>query len=475
MLGKRSIFISYAKEQRVTADRIALSLRTSGYKVFLDTDDLLPGISYDERIQQAIAESAAFVFLISPNSLTDGRYTLSELKFAREKWNNPSHAILPVIVEPVPHETIPEYLKAVTILEPKGNVAAEVTAAVSKMVSFPRRLVLFSTTGLIVVAALMWVLFPHRQQSTVDLAISLDRTEASEANDSATNAPGAVAKDQRLFRVTYKESTEGKHPSISYQLPYLDRVRQGGPVVGVEDSEKVISWRYPRLAIKIVNNTPKTLFVSRVLINVISSEVVDEPIPIISAKSMNALRIDNAGWGDLIDPVLDVAISEIADEQSLPLFAPAKSQVVRQTFSTTDSVRLNDLVPARLRDSEEVAVSGTLHYGPAGSRKALGFKTTVMLDIKVGQVMPPTFVYPATYFAAGKPGAIITIPVEQVLGPGEADHFLITVGTDKTCRNRLAVSLEATTGEIFRGGELFLDLFVPRGRTESPQLKPEKP
>ena len=121
------------------------------------------------------SRSSLEYFFISPFAHRRSTYTLSRLKFAREKWNNPSRAILPVIVEPVPHETIPEYLKAVTILEPKGNVAAEVTAAVSKMVSFPRRLLLFITTGLIVLAALIWFLFPHRQQSRVDLAISLNQ------------------------------------------------------------------------------------------------------------------------------------------------------------------------------------------------------------------------------------------------------------------------------------------------------------
>jgi hypothetical protein len=92
------VFISYASEYRPVAERIALSLRGRGYKVFLDKDDLPAGASYDDKIHQAILSSGAFIFLISPESIADGRYTLTELKFARERWPNPSRSVLPVVV-----------------------------------------------------------------------------------------------------------------------------------------------------------------------------------------------------------------------------------------------------------------------------------------------------------------------------------------------------------------------------------------
>lgn len=70
---------------------------------------------------------------MSPDSVQSGGYALSELKFARERWPNPSGAVLPVIVQKTDHNLIDEYLNAVTSLELEGNPGAEVAAAVSKL------------------------------------------------------------------------------------------------------------------------------------------------------------------------------------------------------------------------------------------------------------------------------------------------------------------------------------------------------
>ncbi len=78
------------------------------------------------------------VFLISPESVTKGRYTLSELAFARTKWPNPSNRVLPVMMARTPLDQVPTYLKAVTILEPQGSAAAETRAAVDRMLEAER-------------------------------------------------------------------------------------------------------------------------------------------------------------------------------------------------------------------------------------------------------------------------------------------------------------------------------------------------
>jgi hypothetical protein len=127
------IFLSFASEQKAQAEPIALALRARGYLVFFSHDDLPPGDSFDARVEQAVAACDLMVFLISPESTTKGRYTLTELAFARAKWPNPSNHVLPVLIAPTPLERLPSYLKAVTILEPEGNAAAEVSAAVTRI------------------------------------------------------------------------------------------------------------------------------------------------------------------------------------------------------------------------------------------------------------------------------------------------------------------------------------------------------
>jgi hypothetical protein len=77
------IFLSYASEQRTIAEPIAFALRGRGHKVFFDKADLPPGGNDDAQIERAIKQSDLLIFLVSPASVPPGRFTLTELAFAR--------------------------------------------------------------------------------------------------------------------------------------------------------------------------------------------------------------------------------------------------------------------------------------------------------------------------------------------------------------------------------------------------------
>ena len=62
------------------AESVAYSLREREYEVFLDRDELPPGQNYDQRIEDGIRQSNVFIFLISPESVEEGRYTLTEFQ-----------------------------------------------------------------------------------------------------------------------------------------------------------------------------------------------------------------------------------------------------------------------------------------------------------------------------------------------------------------------------------------------------------
>lgn len=123
-----NIFLSYASQQRSLAEEIQLALSAYGHRVFFDRSNLSPAWEYHAEIRKAVEASDAFIFLISPESVTRGRYALTEVKFAREKWPHPMGHVLPVMVIQTDLKRIPSYLRAVTILEPEGNIAAEVAA-----------------------------------------------------------------------------------------------------------------------------------------------------------------------------------------------------------------------------------------------------------------------------------------------------------------------------------------------------------
>lgn len=128
-----SIFISYASENREVAELVAFAMRARGYDVFLDKDDLPIGGSFEEKIQKAIYSADLFIFLISPSSLTRGRYTLTELSIARSRWKHPVGHVLPVMVEDVKITSIPAFLRSVSVLQPEGDTAAEVCAEAAQL------------------------------------------------------------------------------------------------------------------------------------------------------------------------------------------------------------------------------------------------------------------------------------------------------------------------------------------------------
>ena len=127
------IFLSYSSKDRSLAEPIYLALRAQEHSVFFDRSDLPPGEEYDVRIRDAIESSDLFVFLVTPNSLNPGSYTLTELDIAEKTWPQPGGKMLPVLLGPAEIPKLPPYLRTVTVLEPVGNVPAAVANAVHRI------------------------------------------------------------------------------------------------------------------------------------------------------------------------------------------------------------------------------------------------------------------------------------------------------------------------------------------------------
>ncbi|HTU67767.1 MAG TPA: SUMF1/EgtB/PvdO family nonheme iron enzyme [Steroidobacteraceae bacterium] len=133
------IFLSYASEDRATADAVRLALENGGHDVFYDREDLPAGGEFHARIRQAIEQSELAVFLVSPKTLDAGSYTLNEIQIAEEKWPRADGRVLPVLLEKVPTKDLPAYLASVTFLETPGNVPAAVCDAVHRIAGARRR------------------------------------------------------------------------------------------------------------------------------------------------------------------------------------------------------------------------------------------------------------------------------------------------------------------------------------------------
>lgn len=131
--AQQSIFLSYASENRAAAEDIAHALANDGHRVFFDKDSLVPGSNFNDRIRSEIRMSDRFVFLLTKPALEPGRFTLSELQFAKERWPAAKDNVLPVLLDPsLPVHDIPAYLRSVHILHVEGNAPAEVAAAIAQ-------------------------------------------------------------------------------------------------------------------------------------------------------------------------------------------------------------------------------------------------------------------------------------------------------------------------------------------------------
>lgn len=124
---KLTIFLSYAFEQKTIAAAIESALSVSGHRVFFDKKSLPIGEEFHQKIFNEIKTSDLMIFLISPDSIQDGSYTRSELKFARKT----GCLVFPVMTAPTDLSLIPNRIEATTILFPEGNIVAEVLAEIN--------------------------------------------------------------------------------------------------------------------------------------------------------------------------------------------------------------------------------------------------------------------------------------------------------------------------------------------------------
>jgi hypothetical protein len=199
----RTIFLSYSSPQSDAATRIELSLKGEGHSVFRDRSALPPGESFDARIRAAIEESDLLIFLISRESVSAGRYTLTELKFAEEKWGHPAGHVLPVLTEQLPNEAIPQFLRAVTMLQPRGDLAAEVAAAIDRMTQpwwrwflKPSGLALLVLVGLLVFGSIWqgvsW--YSERRAQTGEVTTLLKQSQAQSDSGNYASAWNLLEK-----------------------------------------------------------------------------------------------------------------------------------------------------------------------------------------------------------------------------------------------------------------------------------------
>jgi hypothetical protein len=83
-MGSRQIFLSYAREDITTVRALYARLKSDGFRIWLDLEDVLPGQLWESAIQGAIQNSRTCVIALSPNAITKTGYIQKEVRTALE-------------------------------------------------------------------------------------------------------------------------------------------------------------------------------------------------------------------------------------------------------------------------------------------------------------------------------------------------------------------------------------------------------
>lgn len=76
-----AVFLSYASEDKISAEKIKSALEAVGIDVFFDRDDLQVGNDWEAKLRRTIRECSLFMPIISRRTLVPGR------RFFRVEWN----------------------------------------------------------------------------------------------------------------------------------------------------------------------------------------------------------------------------------------------------------------------------------------------------------------------------------------------------------------------------------------------------
>lgn len=101
-LPMKLAFISYAKEDKIEAVSLMRKLHEKGILTWFDEKDLLPGDSWEDKIESAIESSDYFIALFSNNTLNKIGFKQREIEYALEQKSlRPESArfIIPILLD----------------------------------------------------------------------------------------------------------------------------------------------------------------------------------------------------------------------------------------------------------------------------------------------------------------------------------------------------------------------------------------
>jgi hypothetical protein len=266
---------------------------------------------------------------------------------------------------------------------------------------------------------------------------------------------------------------------IKYEMPYLTWLSDGSPIEPLTEygrPELKFTWQYPKLAVKVVNNTNRTLLLSEATIEILASEINKEPVLIIQSAwperpPLGTFHLVNEGWGDVVNATITYeARAENVNEFN---FKKSKGVINVGTFSDEAEITIVPNIPFKYDCSHNsqyqlVDVSGVIKYETEYHEKRENkFKTKVVIGVcrELQGAMVESSEYDVM-LEAGKANYTRNMPIAQEVKAGETDYFIFQLATNKSARFDLRLSLREAGGVRLPSKSILIDVFIPRYAVE---------
>ncbi len=291
-----NIFISYPHSDATLAENLATRLKAEGHDVFWDRTSLPTGESFDDRIRDGIEQSDLFICLVSKDSLNEGKYARTELKFAQHKWPNPSGVVLPVVLDDQAIESIPAYLKAITIKRPEGDPVAEILDDVRRIARRPIRRFwqITRVLGIMLVAAVAgWFIYKGLPDDPIHLTVGM----SGEFYQESSHGDVQKLSPSTAYIKLLNKAEQGREFADGESLKNLLHEDEAAPI---DDKASPL----PLISFRINNNSEKTIVVDRLRLDVAESRINLGPLFWSSSTARHttqvlnaAIELGNDGWG----------------------------------------------------------------------------------------------------------------------------------------------------------------------------------
>lgn len=289
-----------------------------------------------------------------------------------------------------------------------------------------------------------------------------------------------AACPSKIFPISYDASyNDSSILEIKPKTEYLSLTAQNPLVVDLSNfCDFRFENKFPELSVKVVNNTPRTLFLTEAVIKVKVEEKNDEPIlrSYSNFYNLNEFEIINDGWGDVIDPVVNVSMAAVEACSKNEDEKPIGNEVFEPgSFSDQITIKFNnalDDILNRLQGKSALCATADIHFSDSGDQKHISKLKTILWLKKAGDSgiypspAPPTYRY-NLFLDPNVNLNTISLPISQSITPGNVDNFTIEVSSSRTAKFYISFLFKSADGVELNSDSIILNLFLPRSEANS--------